>query len=175
MSFPACKERERREISVHEFCRHGRKSGEERSGEERGFYSRATNRVTNGFYLLTFGWRLIERHGYDAYGKPLTADWEDAGGLLHSGEYATATTTRGFSAHEHLDAHGLIHMNGRAYDPALGRFLSVDPLIQNPLNSQNLNGYSYVGFRRRGRDARYRAPPAQIPACGITAPGSCLG
>jgi RHS repeat-associated protein len=78
------------------------------------------------------------------FGKPLTSDWEDAGGLLHSGEYATATTTRGFSAHEHLDAHGLIHMNGRAYDPALGRFLSVDPLIQNPLNSQNLNGYSYV-------------------------------
>jgi hypothetical protein len=55
------------------------------------------------------------------FGKPLTADWEDAGGLLHGGEYATATTTRGFSAHEHLDAHGLIHMNGRAYDPALDR------------------------------------------------------
>jgi RHS repeat-associated protein len=87
---------------------------------------------------------VVERHGYDAFGKPLTSDWEDAGGLLHSGEYAAATTTRGFSAHEHLDAHGLIHMNGRAYDPALGRFLSVDPLIQNPLNSQNLNAYSYV-------------------------------
>jgi RHS repeat-associated protein len=87
---------------------------------------------------------VIERHGYDAFGKPLTSGWEDAGGLLHGGEYATATTTRGFSAHEHLDAHGLIHMNGRAYDPALGRFLSVDPFIQNPLNSQSLNPYSYV-------------------------------
>jgi len=28
---------------------------------------------------------------------------------------------------------------------------------------------------RRGRDAGYPTPPAQIPACGITAPGSCLG
>ena len=28
---------------------------------------------------------------------------------------------------------------------------------------------------RRGRNAGYPAPPAQIPACGITAPGSCLG
>ena len=27
----------------------------------------------------------------------------------------------------------------------------------------------------RGRDARYRAPPAQNPACGIPAPGSHLG
>jgi hypothetical protein len=27
----------------------------------------------------------------------------------------------------------------------------------------------------RGRDAGYPTPPAQIPACGTTAPGSCLG
>ena len=26
----------------------------------------------------------------------------------------------------------------------------------------------------RGRNASHEAPPAQIPACGITAPGSCL-
>ena len=27
----------------------------------------------------------------------------------------------------------------------------------------------------RGRDAGYPAPPAQLPACGTTAPGSCIG
>ncbi|MCO1603489.1 hypothetical protein [Desulfosporosinus nitroreducens] len=27
-------------------------------------------------------------------------------------------------------------------------------------------------LRRHGRDTGYPAPPAQIPACGITAPGS---
>jgi hypothetical protein len=27
----------------------------------------------------------------------------------------------------------------------------------------------------RGRDRSYERPPAQIPACGITALGSCLG
>ena len=27
----------------------------------------------------------------------------------------------------------------------------------------------------RGRDAGCPAPPAQIPACGTTAPGSCIG
>jgi hypothetical protein len=35
-------------------------------------------------------------------------------------------------------------MNGRAYDYQLGRFLSVDPIIQFPTNSQSLNPYSYI-------------------------------
>jgi hypothetical protein len=32
-----------------------------------------------------------------------------------------------------------------------------------------------ISWRDRGRDHRCRRPPAQIPACGITALGSCLG
>jgi hypothetical protein len=35
-------------------------------------------------------------------------------------------------------------MNGRIYDPTLGRFLQADPHIQAPKNSQSLNRYSYV-------------------------------
>jgi hypothetical protein len=35
-------------------------------------------------------------------------------------------------------------MNGRGYDYNLGRFLSVDPIIQSPGNSQSLNPYSYI-------------------------------
>ena len=35
-------------------------------------------------------------------------------------------------------------MNGRVYDPDLGRFISADPHIQEPLNSQSLNRYSYT-------------------------------
>lgn len=35
-------------------------------------------------------------------------------------------------------------MNGRVYDPTLGRFLSVDPVFQAPTNGQSLNPYSYV-------------------------------
>jgi hypothetical protein len=35
-------------------------------------------------------------------------------------------------------------MNGRIYDPTLGRFLQADPHIQAPSNSQNYNRYSYV-------------------------------
>ncbi len=35
-------------------------------------------------------------------------------------------------------------MNGRIYDPTLGRFLQADPHIQAPTNSQSYNRYSYV-------------------------------
>jgi len=35
-------------------------------------------------------------------------------------------------------------MNGRIYDPTLGRFLQADPHVQAPMNSQSYNRYSYV-------------------------------
>ena len=87
---------------------------------------------------------VVEAHGYDAFGAPRNSTWEDNGRMLHSGEFASETTTHGFTKHEHLDAHGLIHMNGRAYDPGLGRFLSVNPFIADITNAQQLNAYSYV-------------------------------
>ena len=51
---------------------------------------------------------------------------------------------RGFTGHEHLAELGLIHMNGRIYDPVIGRFLQADPIIQAPQNAQSHNRYSYV-------------------------------
>ena len=53
------------------------------------------------------------------------------------------TFDRGYTGHEHLDWLGLINMNGRMYDPQLGRFLSPDPFIQSPTDPQNYNRYSY--------------------------------
>jgi hypothetical protein len=35
-------------------------------------------------------------------------------------------------------------MNGRVYDPVIGRFLSPDPFVQAPYSSQSYNRYSYV-------------------------------
>ncbi len=50
---------------------------------------------------------------------------------------------RGYTFHEHLPQFALINMNGRVYDPVLGRFLSPDPYVQAPTNTQNYNRYSY--------------------------------
>ena len=50
---------------------------------------------------------------------------------------------RGYTGHEHLASVGLIHMNGRLYDPTLHRFLMPDNYIQDPFNTQNFNRYGY--------------------------------
>ena len=49
----------------------------------------------------------------------------------------------GYTGHEHLWQYGLINCNARIYDPSVGRFLSPDPLVQDPASTQNFNRYSY--------------------------------
>ncbi|MBZ4043675.1 RHS repeat domain-containing protein [Flavobacterium hibisci] len=51
---------------------------------------------------------------------------------------------RGYTSHEHLAEVGLIHINGRLYDPVLRSFLMPDNFIQQPENTQNYNRYAYV-------------------------------
>ena len=53
------------------------------------------------------------------------------------------TFHRGYTGHEMLPEFGLINMNGRLYDPILGRFLSPDNYVQMPDFSQSFNRYSY--------------------------------
>lgn len=50
---------------------------------------------------------------------------------------------RGYCGHEMLNWFQLINMNGRMYDPVLGRFLSPDNYVQMPTSSQSFNRYSY--------------------------------
>ncbi|MDP3327706.1 RHS repeat-associated core domain-containing protein, partial [Parvibaculum sp.] len=44
-----------------------------------------------------------------------------------------------------IDDVGLVNMNGRIYDPEIGRFMSADPIVQDPTDTQSLNRYTYVG------------------------------
>ena len=50
---------------------------------------------------------------------------------------------RGYTEHEMLNDFDIINMNGRLYDPVLGRFLSPDNFVQMPDNAQRYNRYSY--------------------------------
>jgi len=50
---------------------------------------------------------------------------------------------RGYCGHEMLNWFQLINMNGRMYDPLLGRFLSPDNYVQMPTSTQSFNRYSY--------------------------------
>jgi len=87
---------------------------------------------------------VVQRLSYDAFGKRRNATtWS---GALGTGDWTSiaAITHRAFTFHEQLDNVDLINMNGRVYDPDIGRFISADPFIQAPLMSQSLNRYSYV-------------------------------
>ncbi len=53
-------------------------------------------------------------------------------------------TDKGYTGHKQMNHVDIIHMNGRIYDPTLGRFLQADPIIQAPGNSQSYNRYAYV-------------------------------
>ena len=46
---------------------------------------------------------------------------------------------RGFTGHEYLKYFNLYNMNGRMYDPLVGRFISPDPFVQATTSTQNMN------------------------------------
>ncbi len=82
---------------------------------------------------------LVEELSFDPWGRRRNpSDWS------YNNVPENNLFDRGYTGHEHLNRFGLINMNGRMYDPYLARFLSPDPIIQNPKYSQNLNRYSYV-------------------------------
>jgi RHS repeat-associated protein len=87
---------------------------------------------------------IYVKESFDAFGKRRNpSTWS---GPPSSGDMTLIrnATRRGYTLHEGLDNTNLIHMNGRIYDPSIGRFLSADPYIQAPFDSQSLNPYSYV-------------------------------
>ena len=87
---------------------------------------------------------LLARLSYQPFGARRSGDWQ--GGAPTGAEWTQilAVSARGYTGHEHLDNLGLINMNGRMFDPMLGRFMSPDPVMQSSDESQSLNRYSYV-------------------------------
>ena len=85
----------------------------------------------------------IERRHFDAWGN--FTNLIVAGSVVNPDTYSDQLlVNRGYTSHEHLAGVGLIHMNGRLYDPLLRRFLNADENIQDPTNTQNYNKYGYV-------------------------------
>lgn len=89
---------------------------------------------------------VLQRFSYDPFGKRRHANGTyDAQGNLIFEQVAATGTDRGFTGHEHLDDVGLVHMNGRTYDPLIGRFMQTDPLVQYLEDAQSYNRYAYLG------------------------------
>lgn len=131
------------------------------------FYAGDYERVTEGgvtrhFYYLDNGCVYVLEDGqstgtyYYAFTDHLgsvTRIFDESGASVFEAEYdawgrqAVSRNTigfhRGYTGHEMLPEFGLINMNGRLYDPMLGRFLSPDNYVQMPDFSQSFNRYSY--------------------------------
>jgi RHS repeat-associated protein len=95
------------------------------------------------------GNKLEQRH-FDAWGnmthykkgfKSIVTDRDQINMIIANG---SLLIDRGYTGHEYFPEVGIIHMNGRLYDPLLRRFLNADENIQDPYNTQNYNKYGYV-------------------------------
>mgnify|MGYP002520882470 FL=1 len=94
------------------------------------YYAAFTDRQGNILSVVDESGRKVFDATYDAWGRQTVR--LNAIGL-----------SRGYTGHEMMGEFGLINMNGRLYDPTLGRFLSPDNYVQEPDNSQSFNRYSY--------------------------------
>lgn len=130
-----------------------------------GDYERITeNGTTRHIYYLDDGVIYVLESGdtegefyytYTDHLGSITRIYNETGTTVFSAEYDAwgnqtlhqtnggFTFHRGYTGHEMLPEFGLINMNGRLYDPMLGRFLSPDNYVQMPDFSQSFNRYSY--------------------------------
>ena len=83
----------------------------------------------------------VERYSYDAWGRLRNLSTRE--NYTPGSEPALLVASRSFTGHEHSPWFNLVNMNGRVYDPILGRFLSPDNFVREPDNTQNFNRYSY--------------------------------
>jgi len=74
---------------------------------------------------------LVETRHFDTFGRAWGAP------------AASAQVPYGYTGQEQDSELGLVNMHGRIYDPAIGQFMSADPLIQAPY-SQGLNRFAYA-------------------------------
>lgn len=98
-----------------------------------------TDRLGSIIGITDASGKLREKLAYDAWGKRRNLDGSSTADSIDG-----TTDNKGFTGHEMLDLLDLVHMNGRVYDPFTVKFLSGDPLVQDPVNGQNYNRYSYV-------------------------------
>ncbi|MEV0133324.1 RHS repeat-associated core domain-containing protein [Dactylosporangium sp. NPDC050688] len=75
------------------------------------------------------------------------------------GAVTTWPNTKGFVSGDR-DATGLTHLGAREYDPATGRFISVDPIFA-PTDPASMNGYAYSN----NSPVTLSDPSGQRPAC----------
>lgn len=104
--------------------------------------------------LLVPAWcgaQTVEYIHTDALGSPVAVT-NSAGAVIERSEYEPygemtnrqADDRPGYTGHVMDSGTGLVYMQQRYYDPGIGRFLSVDPVIADSTLGTNFNRYWYA-------------------------------
>lgn len=86
---------------------------------------------------------VVEDRSYDAFGKFRNPDVK-AGDPGYTTGIKPPAVDQGYTGHDDDRELGLVNMQGRIYDPTLGRFLTPDPNINGANTTQAFNRYAYV-------------------------------
>ena len=112
---------------------------------------------------------------YDCYAGPVDIDAADAVHALDGVPLVRCSDQTmydaGFTGHEHLQHHAVLHMNARLYDPITGRFLGPDPVMPDSGFSQAFNSYSYC----LDNPLKYTDPDGEFIFTTATIVGICVG
>ena len=117
-------------------------------------YGVVTNHQGSIMALYDTQGKIVWETSYDAWGRERSI----AGVSYTSAAARPPWLIRGYTGHEHLAEFGLINMNGRMYDPQIGRMLSPDNFVQDATSTQGYNRYSYV----LNNPLRYRDPSGEF-------------
>jgi len=126
-------------VQIYITCPYGLVAINMRRGTTDSLYYVDTDHQGSILALIRNNGSTAVEYSYDEWGRRRNpGNWNDYTIIPNQG-----FIDRGYTGHEHYDPFNLIDMNGRVYDPVIGRFLSPDPVIQAPDFTQNFNSYSY--------------------------------
>ncbi len=109
---------------------------------------------------------IIEEKSFDAWGRARNPQsWQALPPTMTSNGW-----DRGYTGQEHLTQFGIINLNGRLYDPLMGRMMEPDPLIIGENNSQGYNRYSYA----LNNPLKYTDPTGHDPILVAAAIGAAV-
>jgi RHS repeat-associated protein len=124
------------------------------AGSSLAVYTRRTDGSTGTYYatsdhlgssdlVMDSAANVLTRESFTPFGARRGSSWT---GVPTTGDYTAFgnSTRKGFTGQEMLDSVSLVHMNGRVYDPYLGRFLSADMVIQTLGATESINPYAYA-------------------------------
>lgn len=103
---------------------------------------------------------VLDERSYDAWGRPRDVNnWVP---YTSHQPFNNWLTDRGYTGHEHVFSplwnNNVINMNGRIYDPLVGRMFSPDPYVPDASSTVDYNKYVYA----RNNPLKYTDPTGEF-------------